>query len=219
MQLIEVPAAWALPSDEDSGRTTGLNFSDVQRIMLQDHDPDKYQDRTEEEASEVWGTWELGRAFEMYDKAQIRGQGVTITDGVEHVLDGIILTPDGETPGERIWEWKLTWSSSRHDVQERHWYYFDQIRAYCHARGLTQATLRLCNVCGNYKPLYQPHRRQFDLTFTPRELREFWRVVLAHKDRAEKKQATLKEILSLQAEKLAKHDAKQARLRAKGRRL
>jgi len=182
MSLTPVPYDWVLDTNEEKGRSEGLHFSDLQSLMLHERDPEKFSlDEGEDFDQGTKGRMELGCAFEMYEKYKLRKAGYEIIDGVEHTQDGVLLTPDGETPGERIWEFKLSYASSAREIEDWHWYWFIQIKAYAHARQLLKASLIVCNVCGNWKPPTEPHKRRFDLTFTPRELRENWRKVLGYK--------------------------------------
>src|SRR3972149_3621839 len=146
MKMIEVPCEWEL--DESTGRSEGLHFSDLQRLIMQARDPDKFQELEEgaDFDQPTKGRMELGCAFELYDKTRLRKRGIEIIDGVEYVKDGIILTPDGETPGVRLWEFKLTWASANRDLTDWHWYWLIQLKAYCHARDLGDMTLRVANV-------------------------------------------------------------------------
>jgi len=191
MKLIQVPYDWTLESDEAKGRSEGLHFSDLQSLMLHERDPKKFALNEGEDFDQgTKGRMELGCAFEFYEKSRLRKSGIEIIDGVEFLKDGVRCTPDGETPGDRIWEFKLTWASSARDIEDWHWYYFVQIQSYAYARELLNATLIMANVCGDWKPPTAPHKRRFDLTFTPRELKENWCKVLGYKKKWERLHAT-----------------------------
>lgn len=181
MKITQVPCDWAPYTNEEKGRTDGLHLSDLVSMMMNEQDPDKFAIQSREDFDQgTWGRMELGSAWELYDRAKMIARGAQIVHGHEYEQDGIKLTPDGLIIGERVLEWKLTWASSSRDLVEWHWYWLPQIKSYCYVCGVVDATLRVANACGDWKPPV-PSIRQFDFTFSMRELKENWQKVLNYK--------------------------------------
>lgn len=113
----------------------------------------------------------------------------------EMCLEGIYLTPDGESisyiyspllSDEQdvfIHEVKLTYKSIRTvgDLTTQ-WLWIAQIRAYCKAKGTRYAFLHVLFVCGNYSFPIKPQRRVWRITFTDLELDDHWDIVVSYRD-------------------------------------
>lgn len=130
--------------------------------------------------------WELGSAFE---RAIIDG---LVARHAEHhpdrftrlgelTLDGLIGTPDLADLDEwAIIELKLTWLSSRHDVEsDKFWKYWVQLKAYCRMVESCVGYLHVAHVNGDYRnrdPIYNRWRAEF----TRQELAENWSMLKTH---------------------------------------
>lgn len=107
-----------------------------------------------------------------------------LPDGVtrpgEFIVDGIACSPDGVDKFWRVHEYKCTWKSSNHDIQDKkHWMWMVQIRAYCYVMNATRARLHVFFVNGDYRGS-GPQLKVWDLEFTQRELDENWKMLVNH---------------------------------------
>lgn len=98
----------------------------------------------------------------------------------EMCIDNIYLTPDFLNPAEwLIEEWKCTWRSAGHDIEEMFVAWWMQIKAYCYAVGCTKARLRVFFVNGDYHPR-KPKLMAWEAEFTPQELEDNWMMLVNH---------------------------------------
>lgn len=100
----------------------------------------------------------------------------------EFERDGLFGTPDlVDTDSWAVEEIKLTWLSSRHDIESvKFWKYLVQLKAYCHHWESSLGRLHVCHVMGDYAENRDPDYRVYELRFTSRELRENWEMLLDH---------------------------------------
>ncbi len=134
----------------------------------------------------------LGYAWEDWMRRQIPG---LIHQPGEFSLDGIIGTPDGIVEQDGVYilhEFKATWTSSRHPIQE-HPMWLWQVMGYLAMMTVElecpclDAVIHPAYVMGDYKnsgPIYRP----VGLRFEPEEIAANWQLVLRFKDQAIKEQ-------------------------------
>ena len=131
--------------------------------------------------------WELGSSFE---SAVIRALAARYASAYpdrylligELEKDGIIGTPDlVDLVLTAVVEIKLTWISSRHDIEsEKFWKYLVQLMAYCYMFETYTGLLHVCHVNGNYRGDRGPTYRAWQIDFTQVELFENWRMLKLH---------------------------------------
>jgi hypothetical protein len=117
--------------------------------------------------------------------------GTLLLDDIYGSPDGMRVLPDSTLAIDEI---KLTWTSAAKSVEDR-WMWLAQTKAYCwmaeqaHGIPCRHARWYPYYVNGDYGksgtwdrgPVFAP----VDLEFTEDELRSNWRMILAHKDKAE----------------------------------
>lgn len=97
-------------------------------------------------------------------------------------LNGISGSPDGlcvDDKGLFVEEYKCTWSSANKSMDER-WYWLTQGMAYCYMVGTDRCIWEVLYVCGDYSRPIKPLYRRTEVTFTQRELRENWQMIIRH---------------------------------------
>lgn len=103
----------------------------------------------------------------------------------EVTVDGIHCTPDGANTRLRATEeWKCSWASARHSLDEAHPDWMMQIPGYCRALGLNVGILRVFHVNGYYENsrMGKPVARFYRLRWSDEELEENWEQIRAHRD-------------------------------------
>ena len=101
--------------------------------------------------------------------------------------DDIFGTPDLlDVEDYAIEEIKLTWLSSRHEVDsEKFWKYWVQLKAYCWMAKARVGRLHVCNINGDYRfgkdpnaggPIY----RVWEKVFSVQELEQNWEMLKRH---------------------------------------
>lgn len=98
-------------------------------------------------------------------------------------IDGIRMRPDGvDMELGEVYEYKCTWKSRRkwQDPERYFWEWLTQVKAYCHALGLTKARFFVYWVMGDYsyKSDSGPEIWEYLLTFTQAELDSNWQMIL-----------------------------------------
>ena len=139
----------------------------------------------------------IGLAFEEWYLPHILSKyGVAKHPG-EMKVDGIYMTPDGEsvdviiTPkghtALRIHEIKATYKSTRTvgDVKGE-WMWLTQMMAYCKGAKTTHARLHVLFLCGDYSYPITPQIKVWDIDFTQREIDERWELLTEYRDYKEK---------------------------------
>jgi len=95
-------------------------------------------------------------------------------------VDGIWLTPDGFNPAERaVYEYKVTWRSSRTFQPEYDFAYMAQAKSYCYGLGVNRAVFIILFIVGDYKGS-GPQVVRCEFTYTDEELQENWQMITAH---------------------------------------
>lgn len=96
--------------------------------------------------------------------------------------DGYFGTPDlYDTVDECVDEIKLTWMSSRHEVDSsKLWKYFVQCKSYCHMLGVVKGRLRVVFMNGDYKENRAPLSRVYRATFDEQDLVSNWSMITTH---------------------------------------
>lgn len=103
----------------------------------------------------------------------------------EVTVDGIHCTPDGVNVKLRaVEEWKCSWASARHGLDEAHPDWMMQIPGYCRALGLNVGVLRVFHVNGYYENarMGKPIARFYRLRWSDEELEENWAAIMRHRD-------------------------------------
>lgn len=103
----------------------------------------------------------------------------------EFVVDGLHGNPDLlDVVEEEVIEIKLTWMTSRHDVEgEKFWKYWRQAEAYAHMTGFRKIRLIVCFINGDYgrdRSGPDPHGRAWLYRPTDREIANNWRMLTKH---------------------------------------
>ncbi len=155
-------------------RPSGLHvsdiYSDIDRTL--NGSPDQW-----ENATEPGFLWEDVFSKAWMDKAVARG---AIFRPEPELLDGVWVSPDGvNLDGVRLEEYKFTWRSSTRPPEDN-WKWMTQMKAYCHALGLTEANLRVFYANGDYRQNRKPLYQGFRFTFREDELRENWEMLTNH---------------------------------------
>lgn len=136
----------------------------------------------------------IGLAWEdYYIKNILSQQGVSKHPG-EMLLDGIYMTPDGEsldviiTRGKpvhtlRIHEVKATYKSTKTvgDVSSQ-WMWLSQMKAYCKGAGTNFARLHVLFICNDYTYPIGPSKQIFDIEFTKKEIDDNWELLRDFRD-------------------------------------
>ena len=179
-----VSTLWSM--DQDRFRSPGLHLSTIIRDIQKD--AGRMPDRPDIDPNDLEHFAAVGFLWE-----RVLVNALTemeIQNGAPHVVrvpelfkDGIYLTPDaallhlraGKTTLE---EWKCKWESSRKGIDDKEEWMM-QIMGYCYVLGLDEAYLRVLYVNGNWKPPI-PRTRQYNITFTQRDLVENWQRILNH---------------------------------------
>lgn len=94
--------------------------------------------------------------------------------------DGIILTPDGFSSVEdAVEEYKATWRSIRNALPPDVWEWMIQAKSYCHVCRTRKVIFRVFYINGDYKGSGPTYKR-CDITYTPAEIAENWKMVVNH---------------------------------------
>jgi hypothetical protein len=202
MQVTEVPFVVA-PSAGDPDRAPGLHVSAIVYDICKTLIPSRYDRQARDAAAALVddATREakihLGVAFEDALEASLRLAAQTDPDAEPGFrppairVDGIWGSADRITLSEwRVEEHKCSWYSTLTPIGERvaeghivddprFFYWWTQLRCYCYMHETPLGRLRAYFVNGNYRPS-SPQSRQWDVTFTTRELEETWTMILNH---------------------------------------
>jgi hypothetical protein len=182
VEPLKIPDAELLKllSGPPNPRTVGLHLSDIIRDLLKRMDSKRYTDNPAA-GLPVW-RWETGFIWEeIWSRAFLRSEGVFLQP--EILFEGVLMTPDGvhfET--EQGWEFKVTWKKACEPSGEesgKFWAWFVQIKAYALALGIEKYRLVVLFVNGDYKG-GGPMIGQWEYTFTKKELRENWKMLMDH---------------------------------------
>jgi hypothetical protein len=179
-------------------RSYGSHVSDVLRDIDNrlinvgqrptDHDMSPQEIRRMGPYREAGFIWEL--VFEHFwgERMLTRHRGRNVIKGAELEKDGIFGSPDGimECVGEpdRIQEYKWTSRSSKRvanfatDFRN----YIMQLKSYCYMAETPYADLYLFFAAGDYDSS-GPQPRHFSITFSMRELKAHWEMLLRHRDK------------------------------------
>lgn len=160
-------------------RSKGLHLSDIIKQMAFEREPERFPKTPDGKPDPMaMMRFEVGFTWEQVLERALHDRTPNLHRPGEFTLDGIIMSPDALDPdGWVLEEWKATWSSTKHDLQDRFWYWFKQIMAYARALKTNVAILRVLYINGDYKPML-PQIKCFRLTFTDRELEENWQEIL-----------------------------------------
>lgn len=170
---------------EGPHRPPGIHVSTIIRDLMAASDPKKYGgpgggiDPVTQLRFEVGFAFE--RALELGFQTR-RNVNIIRPDPIQ--VDGIWLSPDGfDTEAWAVSEFKATWKRAVDLPDDPSvWYWIVQIKAYCHALGVSAARLWALFLNGNYKGGFLPDMRVWDLAFQPVEIAENWRMILQHRD-------------------------------------
>lgn len=172
-------------------RSPGLHLSDITKRILIERDPEKFSNPLEVMRLEIGFVWEqiveiaLARRFPM----------LTRIGEVEE--DGILMTPDGLEPKERVLEeWKATWRTASDKQDERifdttnMWYWPMQGLSYARRLGTKRIRWRVFYINGDYgkgqykdgkRPPLLPQVWRYEFEATQRELDDNWKMILSYK--------------------------------------
>ena len=131
--------------------------------------------------------WERALEHAFTEYMQVDRGIVNKQDFVQLTLpDGRIVTgtPDG-LKDDVVEEYKATWRSMRkwsEHPEEEFWMWVAQVKAYCHMTARTKARFFVFWVNGDYsyKSGRGPQVTTCEMEFTPEEIEDNWRILLAH---------------------------------------
>lgn len=132
----------------------------------------------------------IGLAWEeQYIKHILSQEGVVKHPG-QMCLDGVFMTPDGESVSVRgkktvlvIHEVKATYKSTKTvgDVS-REWMWLTQLKCYCKGAKTLHGKLHVLFLCGDYKFPIRPVAKAWDIQFSQKELDDNWELMTAYRD-------------------------------------
>lgn len=204
MIVTETPGTLELPRDYT--RSPGVHLSSIIRCLAIDMGI-----LTDEQAEELqlvdvrhildpvallrisiglaWEEWYIGKVLSQ--------EGVTKHPG-EMYVDGVYMTPDGESldviiteRGEenvlRIHEVKATYKStntvgSTAEALQKQWMWMAQLMGYCHAAKTRHAKLHVLFVDGNYRMPMKPKLTVFEIEFTDKDIKDNWTLIQEGKE-------------------------------------
>lgn len=160
----------AVSSEQSASRTRGTHVSDIIGYMKRQLEKGgKFTESDLEQFGAIGRLWERVVADVLFRPPRYERIG-------EVEQDGIIGSPDAiDTVEWRVMEFKATWKSGSRKIEEFREYLW-QVQSYCHMLGMCRATIIVLFVCGNYRPPV-PYSRQFDIVFTPAELKQNWAMI------------------------------------------
>lgn len=136
----------------------------------------------------------IGLAWEeWYIPNVLRPQMGVVDHPGELEVDGIYMTPDGESVSVII-TLVENWFSVVHEVKSTYksiktvgnlteqWMWLAQIMSYCRAMKTTHAVLHALFLCGDYTWPQRPQRRQWSIEFTQEELDQNWGLMTDYRD-------------------------------------
>jgi hypothetical protein len=197
MQVTVEPINLQLPFI-DNARSSGIHISSVIKCiaiegdLLKSEDIDDlslYDTRIITEPDSILRIW-IGCAWEAFYLPRVKD--VAVHPG-EYRLDGIYLSPDGESVDcyarplkvmRRIHEVKATYKSIKtvNNLMDpyyakRNWMWLAQLKSYCLAAETVYAVLHVLFLCGNYRFPIKPQLRKFNIAFEQWELEENWNLM------------------------------------------
>ena len=164
-----------MASMHDPNRSPGLHLSDITGDISKQLDPKRFSGEMNP------ALLAAGNAFETVIARQLRLMFPGADKPGEFSSDGIAMSPDFLNPVYGCPEEdKMTWTSGRlgldHPKLER---YHRQGKSYCRVLGTDRILFRVLFVNGSYDT-YLPVLRTFLVTYSTRELRENWEMILQH---------------------------------------
>jgi hypothetical protein len=140
----------------------------------------------------------IGMAWEEWYLPQVLAkEGVAKHPG-ETQVDGIYMTPDGESldvvmtvkgPKKfiRIHEIKATYKSTKTvgDISGE-WMWLTQMKAYCMAAQTRFAKLHVLFLCGDYSYPIKPKKKRWAIEFTEKEISDCWDLMTSYRDQRAK---------------------------------
>lgn len=111
-------------------------------------------------------------------------------DVPEKIVDGITVTLDAQTPEGNPWELKATYQSNSKPIEDSI-HQIRQVMAQCYVTGTTFGYLTRLEIMGNWKfnkkgedklENRRPTLTAFKLSFTQRELDDFWKWLKMRRD-------------------------------------
>ena len=171
-------------------RTSGVHLSGVIRYLAQEMGLITQDDRQESPDGNEFPLdarlkMAVGLAWEDWVSTQF--PDVMYHPG-EIEQDGILMTPDGLAPDERLWEFKVTWKSAYklHNDGYDHksfWMWRAQNMGYLYALGWRKVRQCILYVNGDYRGTC-PILVEMDVEYTQEEIDQNWALMLKHKHKA-----------------------------------
>lgn len=203
MTATEIPVIITLPPP-DSPRTEGIHVSSIIRCLATEAgilNYEQLEDLSLIDARNITDQrsilrMNIGLAWEKH--YAMLCPDVSFHAG-ELELDGIFMTPDGEsvsvvgnTTSERYGQWELivveykaTYKSTNTvgDLSTRSsWMWRAQLLAYCKAKGTRFAKLAALFICGDYSYPIGPTMKEWLIEFTQEEIDANWRLMCDYRD-------------------------------------
>jgi hypothetical protein len=144
----------------------------------------------------------IGLAWEQFYIPEILGLEGVIDHPGQLEVDGVYMSPDGESvdviitesgkPGVAVTvhEVKSTYKSTNTvgDLSSQ-WMWMAQMKAYCRGMGTTRAQMHTLFLCGDYSYPITPTLKRWAIDFTQPEIDDNWRLLLDYKAHREKTEA------------------------------
>ena len=177
MKITPIPHGLDLLAS-DLVRSPGLHISQIYNSLYEALKPGRF---TGGEPNPLMLA--LGSAWEQYFERQLDRAGNRVFRPGELVSpEGIAYSPDGviENGQLTLVEYKLTWMSSRADIEDAKFdKYKTQMMSYCYQLETPYARLYVLFVNGDYKPP-SPVLKVWNIEFSPRELQDNWQMLMNH---------------------------------------
>jgi hypothetical protein len=169
--------------ENQPGRAEGVHVSDLYNAFYRATKPGRYNSEVEPGVE----FRALGLAWEQYLEKQLLASGiearrpgqftVTTPTGQPVSFNPDLYITDGKT--ERGGEMKLTWMSANEDFTDPKFdKYHTQAKCYGHHLQLPDWTFYVMHVLGNGKGRRDPVFRQFNVSYSRREMEEEWRAMM-----------------------------------------
>lgn len=136
----------------------------------------------------------IGLAWEEWFIPHILSQGGVAKHPGEMCVDGVYMTPDGEsldviiTPKQkghfiRIHEVKATYKSTK-TVGElsTEWMWLTQVKAYCKGAKTRFAKIHVLFLCGDYSFPIKPQLKCWNIEFSQKEIDDNWSLITEYRD-------------------------------------
>lgn len=171
-----------------STRTPGRHLSEILHRLVKRIDPKRFSDKDPD-----YALFQGGFIWEDIS-SMVLGKQLGAPQ-IEVERDGILMTPDDfDADRWRVIETKDTKISAKNPIRSaKFWHWHVQIGCYCGFYETLEAELLVRFVNGSYElgggRFGKTVGRKWLLTYTPRELRDYWTMVKRERDRMDEEEA------------------------------